>query len=174
MSCGISVPFETLSPTQGQVTHALLTRSPLNPEPKPRVAFDLHVLGTPPALILSQDQTLMLRLSPQPSRATAKLNREPYFGSAALLLVGSVADASALASRRAAMLILDGLCLHVLSSFQRAGSLSQAMSAVFRRTFPLYDPRRFVSTPFFRLPTFPGAGLPIIDRRGVGSCVGWP
>src|ERR1700730_4492830 len=29
-------------------------------------AFDLHVLGTPPALILSQDQTLMLRtLSPR-------------------------------------------------------------------------------------------------------------
>jgi hypothetical protein len=26
-------------------------------------AFDLHVLGTPPALILSQDQTLMLILS---------------------------------------------------------------------------------------------------------------
>ena len=25
-------------------------------------AFDLHVLGTPPALILSQDQTLMLIL----------------------------------------------------------------------------------------------------------------
>jgi hypothetical protein len=25
-----------------------------------RTAFDLHVLGTPPALILSQDQTLML------------------------------------------------------------------------------------------------------------------
>ena len=25
-------------------------------------AFDLHVLGTPPALILSQDQTLMLNL----------------------------------------------------------------------------------------------------------------
>ena len=24
-------------------------------------AFDLHVLGTPPALILSQDQTLMLK-----------------------------------------------------------------------------------------------------------------
>jgi hypothetical protein len=27
-------------------------------------AFDLHVLGTPPALILSQDQTLMLKSSP--------------------------------------------------------------------------------------------------------------
>ena len=38
----------------------LLTRSPLNSEPKPSFAFDLHVLGTPPALILSQDQTLML------------------------------------------------------------------------------------------------------------------
>src|ERR1700730_3281246 len=27
-------------------------------------AFDLHVLGTPPALILSQDQTLMLNSPP--------------------------------------------------------------------------------------------------------------
>ena len=27
-------------------------------------AFDLHVLGTPPALILSQDQTLMLKFLP--------------------------------------------------------------------------------------------------------------
>lgn len=34
----------------------LLTRSPLKPfEGFP---FDLHVLGTPPAFILSQDQTL--------------------------------------------------------------------------------------------------------------------
>jgi hypothetical protein len=30
MSCGISVPFETLSPTQRQVTHVLLTRLPLS------------------------------------------------------------------------------------------------------------------------------------------------
>src|SRR6476620_9167698 len=29
-------------------------------------AFDLHVLGTPPALILSQDQTLKLKWSPSP------------------------------------------------------------------------------------------------------------
>ena len=27
--CGISSPFQTLSPTQGQITHALLTRAPL-------------------------------------------------------------------------------------------------------------------------------------------------
>ena len=29
MSCGISVPFGTLSPTRRQVTHVLLTRLPL-------------------------------------------------------------------------------------------------------------------------------------------------
>ncbi len=35
----------------------LLTRAPLY-LPLRAFAFDLHVLGTPPALILSQDQTL--------------------------------------------------------------------------------------------------------------------
>ncbi len=30
------------------------TRAPLNP----KVSFDLHVLGLPPAFVLSQDQTL--------------------------------------------------------------------------------------------------------------------
>jgi hypothetical protein len=46
------------------VTHALLTRSPLsasliNPKKSyESFSFDLHVLSTPPALILSQDQTL--------------------------------------------------------------------------------------------------------------------
>ena len=34
-------------------------------------AFDLHVLGTPPALILSQDQTLMLNSLPFDSLPTA-------------------------------------------------------------------------------------------------------
>jgi hypothetical protein len=40
------------------VTHVLLTRSPLNQVPKDLIALDLHVLGTPPAFVLSQDQTL--------------------------------------------------------------------------------------------------------------------
>ena len=35
----------------------LLTRPPLPLSPKTQRAFDLHVLGTPPAFILSQDQT---------------------------------------------------------------------------------------------------------------------
>ena len=54
--CGISRSFLLLSPAQGQVTYVLLTRSPLISK---RDAFDLHVLGTPPAFILSQDQTLI-------------------------------------------------------------------------------------------------------------------
>ena len=48
----------------GQVAYALLTRPPLSAcmfQPKYQLAgfsLDLHVLGTPPAFILSQDQTL--------------------------------------------------------------------------------------------------------------------
>ncbi len=61
--CGISPGFPELSPSEGHVTHALLTRSPLNHRPKSVLAFDLHVLGTPPALILSQDQTLRFNLA---------------------------------------------------------------------------------------------------------------
>ena len=58
--CGISSRFQLLSPTLRQVPHALLTRSPLNTEKiNPlRIPFDLHVLGAPPAFVLSQDQTL--------------------------------------------------------------------------------------------------------------------
>ena len=36
----------------------LLTRSPLTTQQKPCDPFDLHVLSTPPAFVLSQDQTL--------------------------------------------------------------------------------------------------------------------
>ena len=56
----ISHPFKRLSRSEGQVTHVLLTRSPLTPPPKKRGQgpFDLHVLSTPPAFVLSQDQTL--------------------------------------------------------------------------------------------------------------------
>ena len=57
--CGISTRFQVLSPSVGQVPHALLTRSPLTTKPKFSGPFDLHVLGTPPAFVLSQDQTLV-------------------------------------------------------------------------------------------------------------------
>ena len=61
VSCGIRTSFVVLSPCQGKVAHALLTRPPL----KHFIAsysmspLDLHVLGTPPAFVLSQDQTLV-------------------------------------------------------------------------------------------------------------------
>ena len=67
--CGISSRFQLLSPTEGQVAHALLTRPPLShPSLLTEISskgasFDLHVLGTPPAFILSQDQTLIKKLS---------------------------------------------------------------------------------------------------------------
>ena len=61
--CGISSRFQLLSPSTRQVTHALLTRPPLTFQSLGfmKSPFDLHVLGTPPAFILSQDQTLMLK-----------------------------------------------------------------------------------------------------------------
>ena len=55
---GISPSFLGLSRSSGQVAHVLRTRSPLPPGPKPRFSLDLHVLGAPPAFVLSQDQTL--------------------------------------------------------------------------------------------------------------------
>ena len=58
MLCGISTSFPVLFLSHRQVTHALLTRPPLTWSPKLSSPFDLNVLCTPPAFILSQDQTL--------------------------------------------------------------------------------------------------------------------
>ncbi len=60
VSSGISTPFGELFRTSGQITHVLLTRAPLY-SPLRAFSLDLHVLGTPPAFVLSQDQTLQLR-----------------------------------------------------------------------------------------------------------------
>ena len=67
--CGLTSRFQLLSPCIGQVAHALLTRPPLSlyfccpKTPSAQTPFDLHVLSTPPAFILSQDQTLNLFVS---------------------------------------------------------------------------------------------------------------
>ena len=58
VSCGISTSFPVLFPTERKVAHALLTRPPLEVGPKANSPLDLHVLSTPPAFVLSQDQTL--------------------------------------------------------------------------------------------------------------------
>ena len=59
---GINSSFPELSPSLGQVAYVLRTRSPLS---HPRIAtllfsLDLHVLTTPPAFTLSQNQTLRI------------------------------------------------------------------------------------------------------------------
>ena len=43
---------------RSRITHPFAT---LTQEQAPGIPFDLHVLSTPPAFILSQDQTLMLK-----------------------------------------------------------------------------------------------------------------
>ena len=53
----------------GQIAHALLTRPPLELIASSRnlpqlIPLDLHVLSTPPAFVLSQDQTLMFNPYP--------------------------------------------------------------------------------------------------------------
>jgi len=55
---GISPGFPGLSQSLGHVTHVLLTRSRLCPRASPGSSLHLHVLSTPPAFVLSQDQTL--------------------------------------------------------------------------------------------------------------------
>ena len=61
VSSGISTPFGELFRTLGQIIHVLRTRAPLY-SPLRAFSLDLHVLGTPPAFVLSQDQTLQLRV----------------------------------------------------------------------------------------------------------------
>src|SRR5438046_3874009 len=56
MSSGITCPFGQLAQSPGYVSDSLLTRSPL----ALAGPCDLHVLATPPAFRLSQDQTLQL------------------------------------------------------------------------------------------------------------------
>src|SRR5438552_4109125 len=56
MSSGITQSFDWLSQSPGHISDSLLTRSPLCIA----TPCDLHVLATPPAFRLSQDQTLQL------------------------------------------------------------------------------------------------------------------
>ena len=62
-SSGISYGFPKLSPSIRQVTYALLTRSPVYSQTEVRFPLNLHVLSTPPAFVLSQDQTLRCLIS---------------------------------------------------------------------------------------------------------------
>ena len=71
--CGITRPLGRLSPRDRQIAHVLRTRSPVTLA-GPR---DLHVLSTPPAFVLSQDQTLqeILIISSSESNSCLTLSR---------------------------------------------------------------------------------------------------
>lgn len=71
---GIRRRFQRLSQSPGQVAHVLLTRSPLIHQASLASPFDLHVLSTPPAFILSQDQTLHKKMmhDPPPEKGEKK------------------------------------------------------------------------------------------------------
>ena len=72
---GISTPFGELFRAPRKITHVLRTRAPLYSSLR-TFSLDLHVLGTPPAFVLSQDQTLQLRdFDPCPA-----LSRGPWHG----------------------------------------------------------------------------------------------
>lgn len=71
-TCGINPPFGGLSPISGQVAHVLRTRSPLNKQCIATlvIPLDLHVLSTPPAFVLSQNQTLREKFALQVAKTT--------------------------------------------------------------------------------------------------------
>ena len=90
-SFGISTSFEVLSPSEGQVAYALLTRLPLTfPIASYRVRpFDLHVLSTPPAFILSQDRTLILNVKAEAFKFFPIQNSLSFVLSVVLLRINS-------------------------------------------------------------------------------------
>src|SRR5213075_1406047 len=72
VTCGINSPFGELSPTSRQIPHVLRTLTPLDLLciATKQVPFDLHVLSTPPAFVLSQNQTLRKNLEPRIASGT--------------------------------------------------------------------------------------------------------
>src|SRR5690606_20265428 len=73
--CRTSVPRNPIQPCyEAKPSSKPLTADVRHP------AFDLHVLGTPPAFVLSQDQTLhgICALSRSPSKGRSKVSFETY------------------------------------------------------------------------------------------------
>ncbi len=82
---GINPPFGGLFPSTGHVTHVLLTRAPLGilKASSKDSPFNLHVLNTPPAFVLSQNQTLRkkrIAVFPQPKLTSKQFpNPKAFF-----------------------------------------------------------------------------------------------
>ena len=118
-SCGITHHFWWLSPAPGQIAHVFLTRPPRD---RPRAApFDLHALGTPPALILSQDQTLHQNKLPQ----AAPLARRSLRACVPLLVSHPVAPAPRLATTPGTPVVALTFCVFTLRHPTRLASRSR-------------------------------------------------
>ena len=90
--------FPAVVPGPGAGPHALLTRAPLPPEG----ALDLHVLGAPPAFVLSQDQTLSFASNErgrQRRRTRARRTRRPRVPSPNFPTLRKSAEATARRAR---------------------------------------------------------------------------
>ena len=145
--CGISTCFQLLSPSLGQVIHVLLTRAPLRCQPKSTSPFDLHVLGTPPAFVLSQDQTL--ELNPDHLRSISIPQALVYFFWP-LTLVFSLAGPSNLLDRFLNYLLVSRS--FALYSFQGAPrALSPALSSVPSARLNMIPNRSSVVNSFFQI-----------------------
>ena len=135
---GISPGFPELSRSCRQITHVLLTRPPLSQAPRQAskpASLDLHVLGTPPAFVLSQDQTLRLihgiRLhvaSPFPLGLPTQRNGSATRSGCAYLGVAQAAIRKAGPRLRLSQHLTDPSCLP-LFSFQGPKSSFQGNTA---------------------------------------------
>ena len=72
----ISLSYSAPEGRYPRVTHPCATRR----SPEGEVSFDLHVLGMPPAFVLSQDQTLKLMTDQQRRKLKACEHRGPSLG----------------------------------------------------------------------------------------------
>ena len=75
VTCGINSPFGELSPISRQIAHVLRTLAPLDIPciATKHIPFDLHVLSTPPAFVLSQNQTLREKFAEYPLKVPQNL-----------------------------------------------------------------------------------------------------
>jgi hypothetical protein len=145
--CGISTSFNVLFPCLGQIAHALLTRPPLEQfgASSSLSPLDLHVLSTPPAFVLSQDQTLMFNpfqsFSPKNNRLFA-LSESDFFLFSLLCIVFKDRPPPLFRSPSGAL----------SSSFRLSGSfVSLSRTRSLATTFvSIPNPRPFVNT-FFQL-----------------------
>jgi hypothetical protein len=125
VSSGISTPFGELFRAPGQITHVLLTRAPLYSSLR-TFSLDLHVLGTPPAFVLSQDQTLQLKSS------------NPLPGT----LAGSVARCDSYVVRHSQERGIPHSVVGLLFSFQRPSHVPGSGPMSLARTLTVAESRR--------------------------------